>query len=110
MATRKTAPVKGLEDYTFEKSEEYWPGRVIKQHGWTNTRTGDWATKFPTKAEAVKAAHRFEKGLRAEERGVVGTRQFRGRLTRVAALMRWSGSSKPNAMMRAPRSGATALA
>lgn len=66
MNTTTTAPVKGLGDYTFERSREItFEGRRIR-HAWSNQRTGDWATNFRTKAEAVANARRFERGLRAE--------------------------------------------
>lgn len=75
--TTRTAPVKGLDDYVFEKTRVAsfnGPDRI--SHAWRNTRTEDYATKFATKAQAVESARKFEKGLQAEARGVAYTEQF----------------------------------
>lgn len=74
--TNQTAPVRGLPDYTFDRVQYVTFDGMVTAHGWVNTRTGDYATKFRTKAEAVANAKRFDKGLREEEAGVEHTRQF----------------------------------
>jgi hypothetical protein len=66
MSVKRTAQVKGLPNYQFERFTEIdWTTNQDRvTHGWTNTVTEDWATKFPTKAAAVLNARRFENGLR----------------------------------------------
>jgi len=55
-----------LPDYVFERTvEQTFNGRRIRHH-WSNQRTGDWETNFPTRMAAVANARRFEAGLRAE--------------------------------------------
>lgn len=76
--TVKTAPVKSLPDYEFEKTRvwSFYDERYHTSHHWHNTRTDDWATKYATKKQAVEGAKRFETGLRAEEQGRAYVDQF----------------------------------
>lgn len=76
--TTKTAPVKSLPDYEFEKTRvwSFYDERYHTSHHWLNTRTGDYATKYATKKQAVESAKRFEAGLVAEARGNAYVSQF----------------------------------
>lgn len=72
MRTKKqTETFKGWT-IEFERNEEWTYSGKRVTWSWFIPKTGDWETRYPTKAAAVKHVHRFVTGLQSEGVQVFG--------------------------------------